>query len=68
MRELQDKIKNGIANSYHLRSLAKDDCLTLEQREKLFTIIKENDKRIKYYKIMNNILREQKNGNNKKHL
>lgn len=68
MRDIQNKIRNGIANSYQLRSLAKDEKITKDERDRIYQIVQQNDKRIKYYMKMNNILREQKNGNNKKHL
>lgn len=60
MRDLQDKIRNGIANSYYLRSLAKDDKLTREERDRIFKIIEQNDEKIKYYMKMNKMLREKK--------
>lgn len=60
MRDLQDKIRNGIANSYYLRSLAKDDKLTKEERDRIFKIIEQNDEKIKYYMKMNKMLREKK--------
>ena len=47
MRELQDKIRNGIANSYYLRSLAKDDKLTREERDRIYETIHKNDKKNK---------------------
>ena len=60
MRNLQDKIRNGIANSYYLRSLAKDDKLTREERDRIFKIIEQNDEKIKYYMKMNKMLKEKK--------
>lgn len=58
MRELNDKIRNGIANSYYLRSLAKDSRLSREEREKVYTNVKELDKKILFYKYLNNALKE----------
>ena len=68
MRDIQNKIRNGIANSYHLRSLAKDDRLTPEERNRVFEIIEQNNKKIIYYKMMSRILKEQKNENHTKRL
>ena len=66
MRELQDKIRNGIANSYHLRSLAKDDKLTPEERDKIYDNVKLLDKKIMFYKNLNNAIREMKDEKNNK--
>ena len=60
MRELQDKIKNGIANSYHLRSLAKDSSLTSDEKDRVIKLVQENDKKIRYYKMMNKLLEKNK--------
>ena len=68
MRDIQNKIRNSIANSYHLRSLAKDDRLTPEERNRVFEIIEQNNKKIIYYKMMSRILKEQKNENHTKRL
>lgn len=61
MRQINDKIRNGIANSYYLRSLAKDDKLTQEERDKIYDNVKLLDKKIMFYKNLNNALREIKN-------
>lgn len=58
MKELNDKIRNGIANSYYLRSLAKDDKLTKEEKDRAYKNVKEIDKRILFYKKLNNALKE----------
>ena len=68
MKDIQNKIRNGIANSYHLRSLAKDDRLTPEERNRVFEILELNNKKIIYYKMMSRILKEQKNENHTKKL
>ena len=57
MKELNDKIRNGIKNSYYLRSLAKDSRLTQEEKDKAYENVKEMDKRILFYKNLNNALR-----------
>lgn len=67
MRQINDKIRNGIANSYYLRNLAKDDKLTQQERDKLYENVKLLDKRILFYKHLNNALKELKNENNKKY-
>ena len=61
MRELNDKIRNGIANSYYLRGLAKDDKLTQQERDKIYEDVKLLDKKIMFYKNLNNAMRENKN-------
>lgn len=66
MRELNDKIRNGIANSYYLRSLAKDDKLTQEERDKIYDNVKLLDKKIMFYKNLNNAMREMKDEKNNK--
>ena len=66
MRQINDKIRNGIANSYYLRSLAKDDKLTQEERDKIYDNVKLLDKKIIFYKNLNNALREIKNEKNNK--
>lgn len=65
MRELNDKIRNGIANSYYLRNLAKDDKLTQQERDKLYEDVKLLDKKILFYKNLNNALREMKDEKHK---
>ena len=54
MKELNDKIRNGIANSYYLRSLAKDTKLTQEEKDRAYENVKEIDKKILFYKKLNN--------------
>lgn len=66
MRELNDKIRNGIANSYYLRSLAKDDKLTREERNKIYDNVKLLDKKIMFYKNLNNAMKEMKDEKNNK--
>lgn len=65
MRQINDKIRNGIANSYYLRSLAKDDKLTQEERDKIYDNVKLLDKKIMFYKNLNNALKEMKNEKHK---
>lgn len=67
MRTINDKIRNGIANSYYLRSLAKDSRLTQEEKDKAYKNVKELDKKILFYKNLNNALKELENENNKKY-
>lgn len=67
MRQINDKIRNGIANSYYLRSLAKDDKLSKEERDKVYDNVKLIDKKILFYKNLNNALKEvEKDENNKR--
>jgi hypothetical protein len=65
MRELNDKIRNGIANSYYLRSLAKDDRLSREERNKAYENVKLINEKIIFYKGISNALKELEN--DKKH-
>ena len=67
MRQINDKIRNGIANSYYLRSLAKDSRLTQEEKDKAYKNVKELDKKILFYKHLNNALKELENESNKKY-
>lgn len=57
MKELNDKIRNGIANSYYLRSLAKDNRLTQEEKDRAYSNVKEIDKKILFYKKLNKALK-----------
>jgi hypothetical protein len=66
MRQINDKIRNGIANSYYLRGLAKDDKLTQEERDKIYDNVKLLDKKIMFYKNLNNAMREMKDEKNNK--
>lgn len=61
MRELNDKIRNGIANSYYLRSLAKDDRLSREERNKAYENVKLINEKIIFYKGISNALKELEN-------
>ena len=62
MKDMNDKIRNSIANSYRLRELAKDDTLSKEKCIELNHLADENDKRILFYKKLSNALKEtQKN-------
>ena len=65
MRQINDKIRNGIANSYYLRNLAKDDKLTQQERDKIYDNVKLLDKKILFYKNLNNAIREMKNEKHK---
>lgn len=57
MKELNNKIRNGIANSYYLRSLAKDNKLTQEEKDRAYNNVKEIDKKILFYKKLNKALK-----------
>ena len=61
MKDMNDKIRNSIANSYRLRELAKDDTLSKEKCIELNHLADENDKRILSYKKLNNALKECEN-------
>lgn len=65
MRQINDKIRNGIANSYYLRSLAKDDRLSREERNKAYENVKLINEKIIFYKGISNALKELEN--DKKH-
>lgn len=60
MRQINDKIRNNIANSYYLRTLAKDDKLTKEEQYNIYKYVEELDKKIIFYKLLNNALKETK--------
>lgn len=63
MKELNDKIRNSIANSYHLRELAKDDKITQERSFQLNELARENDKKIIFFKKLSNVLKENEKDN-----
>ena len=58
MMDINKKIRNGIANSYHLRELAKDNKITQKTKDRLYQQAKENDKKILFYKRLSNALKE----------
>lgn len=61
MKELNNKIRNSIANSYHLRELAKDRKTPREKSFELHQLANENDKKIIFYKKLSNALKECEN-------
>lgn len=68
MRSLNDKIKNGIANSYRLRELAKDDKLTQEKCFELNKMANDNDRKIMFYKKLANALKQTENEEKTQHI
>ena len=61
MKTLNNKIRNEIANSYYLRTLAKDDKITKDKKNELYNSVNELDKKIIFYKKLSNQLKEQEN-------
>lgn len=61
MLELNNKIRNSIANSYHLKELAKDSKITQEKSFELHQKANEIDRKIIFLKKLSNALRETKN-------
>lgn len=63
MKELNNKIRNSIANSYHLRELAKDRKTPKEKSFELNELARENDKKIIFFKKLSNVLKENEKDN-----
>lgn len=60
MKEINKKIRNGIINSHHLRSLAKDGKITQKEKDRLYEKSQDLDKRIIFYKHLRSALINQK--------
>ena len=61
MLTLNNKIRNGIANSYKLRELSKDSKITQKKSFELNELAKENDNKIMFYKKLSHALKEIEN-------
>lgn len=61
MKSLNVKIRNEIANSYYLKLLAKDDKITKDKKNELYSSAYEIDKKIVFYKKLSYMLKEQEN-------
>lgn len=57
MKNLNNKIRNSIANSYRLRELAKDYKLTQEEKNKAYENADKIDKKILFYKNFSKALK-----------
>ena len=61
MRALNDKIRNSIANSYYLKGQAIDPTTDKQKSFELYEEVKKIDKKIMFYKKLNNALKELEN-------
>lgn len=63
MRELNNKIRNNIANAYYLRNVVKDDKIDPTRKNEIFNYLEELNKKILFYKKLNNVIKEMENDN-----
>lgn len=61
MRAINDKIRNGIANAYYLKGQALDPKIDREKSFEIHEQVKQIDKKILFYKHLNNALKEIEN-------
>lgn len=63
MRELNNKIRNNIANAYYLRNIVKDEKIDPTRKDEIFNYLEELNKKILFYKKLNNVIKEMENDN-----
>ena len=63
MRELNNKIRNNIANAYYLRNVVKDEKIDPTRKDEIFNYLEELNKKILFYKKLNNVIKEMENDN-----
>ena len=63
MRELNNKIRNNIANAYYLRNIVKDEKIDPTRKDEIFNHLEELNKKILFYKKLNNVIKEMENDN-----
>lgn len=63
MRELNNKIRNNIANAYYLRNVVKDEKIDPTRKDEIFNYLEELDKKIQFYKRLSVVLKEMENDN-----
>ena len=64
MKEINDKIRNSINNSSHLRSLAKSGNIKQNEKNRLYEKSDDLDKRIIFYKNLKKALIKQDSDKN----
>ena len=63
MRELNNKIRNNIANAYYLRNVVKDEKIDPTRKDEIFNYLEKLNKKILFYKKLNNVIKEMENDN-----
>jgi hypothetical protein len=63
MRELNNKIRNNIANAYYLRNVVKDEKIDPTRKDEIFNYLEELNKKILFYKKLNSVIKEMENDN-----
>ena len=63
MRELNNKIRNNIANAYYLRNIVKDEKIDPTRKDEIFNYLEKLNKKILFYKKLNNVIKEMENDN-----
>ena len=63
MRELNNKIRNNIANVYYLRNVAKDEKIDPTRKDEIFNYLEELNKKILFYKKLSSVIKEMENDN-----
>jgi hypothetical protein len=63
MRELNNKIRNNIANAYYLRNIVKDEKIDPTRKDEIFNYLEELNKKILFYKKLNSVIKEMENDN-----
>lgn len=63
MRELNNKIRNNIANAYYLRNIVKDEKIDPTRKDEIFNYLEKLNKKILFYKKLNSVIKEMENDN-----
>lgn len=63
MRELNNKIRNNIANAYYLRNVVKDEKIDPTRKDEIFNYLEELNKKILFYKKLSSVIKEMENDN-----
>lgn len=63
MRELNNKIRNNIANAYYLRNVIKDEKIDPTRKDEIFNYLEELNKKILFYKKLSSVIKEMENDN-----
>ena len=63
MRELNNKIRNNIANAYYLRNIVKDEKIDPTRKDEIFNHLEELNKKILFYKKLSSVIKEMENDN-----
>lgn len=63
MKELNNKIRNNIANAYYLRNIVKDEKIDPTRKDEIFNYLEELNKKILFYKKLSSVIKEMENDN-----